>query len=86
MSDSPVVGMDVLLAAIACCDAWEPDVRLIGNVRAVELGGLLRELQRRRNVDARAAALADLTRQSEELGLYDKDAPTWRGRQSHDRS
>lgn len=76
MSDCPVVGMDVLLAAIACCDGWEPDVRLIGNVRAVELGRLLRELQQRRNVDARAAALRELQQESERLGLYDADQPT----------
>lgn len=75
MSDCPVVGMDVLLAAIACCDGWEPDVRLIGNVRAVELGRLLRELQQRRNVDARAAALRELQQESERLGLYDADQP-----------
>lgn len=46
------VGMDVLLQAIACCNAWEPNVRLIGNVRAVDLGDSLRELQSRRNADS----------------------------------
>lgn len=48
---------DVLAQAIACCDAWEPQVRLIGNVQAVDLGNLLRELLARRNADQPAVVL-----------------------------
>lgn len=37
-------GGDSLEAAIFCCDSWVPEARLIGNVRAITLGNLLREL------------------------------------------
>lgn len=42
------VSEDTLAEAIVCCDSWEPEARLIGNVRAVALGDLLRELRGRR--------------------------------------
>lgn len=48
---SEPVGDPVLRHAIACCNAWEPSVCMMGNVRAADLGDLLRELQARRTLD-----------------------------------
>ena len=37
--------MDVINELIACCEAWEPDVRVMGNVRAGEAAQALRALR-----------------------------------------
>lgn len=42
----------ILSEAIDCCRSWEPEVRLIGNVRAIDLRDLLLELWKHRNVPA----------------------------------
>ena len=41
-TDNPLMPDQILDHAIECCDAWEPDARLIGNVRAEDLGNFLK--------------------------------------------
>lgn len=77
------VSDDVLAEAIVCCDSWEPDARLIGNVRAVDLGDLLRELRGRRRESLAESAARGLGLTRDEFNslmsrlAHETFAPLW---------
>ena len=79
--------MDVIDELIACCEAWEPEVCVMGNVRAGEAAKALRGLRadltmagafHKAAVAQRNSAWEEIERLRPELAACREDAEKWR--------